>query len=171
MPRFVKKPIEIEAFQLTGGNRETLISWVNDYGGDAYTSDDDVMISTLEGVMRANYGDWIIKGVKGEFYPCQHEIFVASYSPVKSECVDERADVEFNSSGSKYLRKVQLVAGDRVDVYAVLDAFEVTCPARQHAIKKLLCCGLRGKGDASQDLREAADAVERAVQLQQAREV
>lgn len=71
-------------------------------------------------------------------------------------------------SGAKYLRDVQLVDG-RVDVYAVLVAFGVTCPARQHAIKKLLCAGLRGKGDESQDLSEARDAVERAIQIQRAR--
>lgn len=75
-----------------------------------------------------------------------------------------------NASGSKYLRPVQLIDG-RIDVYAVLDAFRVTCPARQHAIKKLLCAGLRGKGDAMQDLSEARDAVSRAVQLQCGREL
>ncbi len=56
-----------------------------------------------------------------------------------------------------------------VDVYSVLEAFGVTCPARQHAIKKLLCAGLRGKGNAIQDLREALIAVQRAVALEEAR--
>ena len=74
----------------------------------------------------------------------------------------------FNASGSKYLRDIQTIGG-KVDVYAVLEAFDVTCPARQHAIKKLLCAGLRGKGDSVQDLKEAADAVARAVQMEEAR--
>lgn len=52
-----------------------------------------------------------------------------------------------------------------VDVYAILVAFDVTCPARQHAIKKLLCAGLRGKGSAHQDLAEARVAIDRALQL------
>lgn len=55
------------------------------------------------------------------------------------------------------------------DVYCVLDAFNVTCPARQHAIKKLLCAGIRGKGNATQDLTEAADAVRRAIELEKQR--
>lgn len=77
---------------------------------------------------------------------------------------------EFNASGSKYLRTVGcLVNKDQVDVYAVLDAFEVTCPARQHAIKKLLCAGLRGKADERQDLNEAADALARAIEMHNAR--
>ena len=41
-----------------------------------------LLIHTLEGVMRANFGDWIIRGVKGEFYPCKPEIFEATYEPV-----------------------------------------------------------------------------------------
>ena len=56
-----------------------------------------------------------------------------------------------------------------VDVYSVLEAFEVRCPARQHAIKKLLCAGIRGKGDTLQDLTEAAQAVDRAVEMERGR--
>jgi hypothetical protein len=41
-----------------------------------------ILIDTLEGQMRASPGDWIIKGVKGEFYPCKHEIFRATYEAV-----------------------------------------------------------------------------------------
>lgn len=63
---------------------------------------------------------------------------------------------DFNKSGSKYLRSVPCSLLGRVNVYAMLDAFDVTCPARQHAIK--------------QDLREARDAIDRAIQMQEARE-
>ena len=76
----------------------------------------------------------------------------------------------FNKSGSKYIRKVKcLINNDSVDVYSVLDAFEVTCPGRQHAIKKLLCAGLRKKGSEINDLIEAKDAIERAIQMAQAK--
>lgn len=69
-------------------------------------------------------------------------------------------------SGSKYRRGVMGALPDgTIDVYSVLLSFGVTCPARQHAIKKLLCAGLRGKGDELQDLREARDAVDRAIQI------
>lgn len=69
-------------------------------------------------------------------------------------------------SGSKYLRKVVGDVDGLVDVYAVLETFGVTCPARAHAIKKLLCSGIRGKGDALQDLRECADAIKRAIEIE-----
>ena len=52
-----------------------------------------------------------------------------------------------------------------VDVYAVLVGFDVRCPARQHAIKKLLCAGKRGKGDERADIAGALAAVSRAVEL------
>lgn len=76
---------------------------------------------------------------------------------------------KFNESGSKYLREMRCLVEGRADVYAVLEAFSVTCPARQHAIKKLLCSGIRGKGDTMQDLKEARDAIDRAIQMESSR--
>lgn len=67
---------------------------------------------------------------------------------------------------SKYDRLIKLKPDGTVDVYRVLLAFEVTCPARQHAIKKLLCAGIRGKGDTMQDLREALESIEAAIELE-----
>jgi gentisate 1,2-dioxygenase len=81
--------------------------------------------------------------------------------------------VNKDHTGNKYHRRIKSVediAGfTTADVYSVLDAFEVQCPARQHAIKKLLCSGIRGKGDTMQDLIEARDAVERAIVLERQR--
>ena len=77
------------------------------------------------------------------------------------------------SSGNKYHRSIYSGL-DRlsvtIDVYDVLEAFNVNCPARQHAIKKLLCAGLRSKGTALQDLTETKEAVIRAIEMQQVRE-
>jgi hypothetical protein len=77
-------------------------------------------------------------------------------------------------SGNKYHRRIASVENinefTTVDVYSVLEAFKVTCPARQHAIKKLLCSGIRGKGDAIQDLKEARDAILRAIELETQRQ-
>ena len=72
---------------------------------------------------------------------------------------------EFNKSGRKYLRDIPLTPEGLVDVYAVIIAFNVTCPARQHAIKKLLCSGIRNKGSELQDLEEARDAITRSIEL------
>lgn len=64
-------------------------------------------------------------------------------------------------SGNKYHRRIKGFGGKVVttDVYRVLNAFNVHQPGLQHAIKKLLCAGLRGKGNQVQDLTEAIDAV------------
>lgn len=79
-------------------------------------------------------------------------------------------------SGNKYHRQINPcimssgVSSITVDVYNVIEAFDVSCPAVQHAVKKLLCAGLRGKGSRIQDLTEARDALDRAIVLQQQRE-
>jgi hypothetical protein len=63
---------------------------------------------------------------------------------------------------NKYQKKIR---GTTVDVYDVLKAFEVTCPATQHAIKKLLMPGDRGHKDILTDLNEAKQSIERAIEL------
>jgi hypothetical protein len=52
---------------------------------EAYRTDKEMYIETLEGVMKANVGDWIIKGVKGELYPCKPDVFEMTYEPVEEE--------------------------------------------------------------------------------------
>ncbi len=77
MSPFRKKPVTIEAFKLDGG--EPWPDWAHRAwdAGEIFTKPDPgaVFIRTLEGEMRANSGDWIIKGVKGELYPCKPDIF------------------------------------------------------------------------------------------------
>lgn len=61
------------------------------------------------------------------------------------------------------------INGTTIDVYDILKAFDVRCPARQHAIKKILCAGLRGTKGEAQDLEEAITALDRAAELERAR--
>lgn len=79
MPKFRKKPVEIEAVQYIGHNFDEIEKFV---GGDAEFRDGELVVATLEGPLRATPGDWIIKGVKGEFYPCKPDIFAETYEPV-----------------------------------------------------------------------------------------
>jgi len=66
-------------------------------------------------------------------------------------------------SGGKYNRPCKGIA---IDVYDVLQAFEVTNPALQHLIKKALCAGLRGHKDRQQDLNEILESARRAIELE-----
>lgn len=84
MGMYRKKPVVIEARQYVGNNGTELLGWI---GGTELEEDflgDYIEIKTLEGTMRADKGDWIIKGVKNEFYPCKPDIFEATYDPVPS---------------------------------------------------------------------------------------
>lgn len=81
MPNFRKKPVVIEARLyecLTYADSYELAGWC---GGFVRTSE-GIVIPTLEGEMIASPGDWIIKGIKGEFYPCKPDIFEATYEAV-----------------------------------------------------------------------------------------
>ena len=78
MPYFRKKPVVIEAIQFTG-NFDEIEKFV---GGDAELRDGKLVVATLEGPLNASLDDWIIKGIKGEFYPCKPDIFEATYERV-----------------------------------------------------------------------------------------
>lgn len=87
MPKFRKKPVVIEArrFDQIGiTDQEVLADWCNGKlaGIKLGPTDRIILIQTREGEMTANHGDWIIKGIKGEFYPCKPDIFTATYEPV-----------------------------------------------------------------------------------------
>jgi hypothetical protein len=81
MAKYRKKPVVIEAVQWTGQNFGEIHMLNHDITGAPQDSH-ALYIPTLEGVMRADLGDWIIKGVAGEFYPCKDSIFKATYEPV-----------------------------------------------------------------------------------------
>lgn len=96
MGEYRKKPVVIEAVQFSeyeaacapspvapeGGD---LWKWMHDHGQPVLVRQDQgpafLTIGTLEGEMRADIGDWIIRGVQGEFYPCKPSIFAATYDP------------------------------------------------------------------------------------------
>ena len=85
--RYRKKPVVIEAYKYQaelGNNR--LMNWLAQQGANVegwLFHDGEVTIPTLEGKMKAVDGDFIIRGVKGEFYPCKPDIFEATYEIVE----------------------------------------------------------------------------------------
>lgn len=79
--KYRKKPVVIEAMQNVFGRAETISTWMKSNGISPTFDGLTYTIQTLEGSMRADRGDWIIKGVKGEFYPCKPDIFAATYEP------------------------------------------------------------------------------------------
>ena len=88
MAKFRKKPVVVDVIQWTGSNilecgdfmggeAERNITWNHNSATNALN------IYTLEGIHRANIGDWLIRGVKGEFYPCKPDIFEQTYEAVE----------------------------------------------------------------------------------------
>ena len=88
--RYRKKPVVIEAMQFDGteDSFEDVAEWMASHGESLGATLGEVAclhIFTLEGEMRADPGDWIIRGVQGEFYPCKPDIFDETYEPVEGE--------------------------------------------------------------------------------------
>jgi hypothetical protein len=89
MGKFRKKPVVIEAMRFAGTKESAceILSWAGPRCGieHRYTAlpsaPEVLVIETLEGAMRAVPGDYVIRGVKGEFYPCKPDIFDATYEP------------------------------------------------------------------------------------------
>lgn len=88
--KFRKKPVVIDAWPverfLEAARRKwsdlpTCIANAYEKGGWVF-GNDCIYVPTLEGSMRANFQDWILRGVAGEFYPCKPDIFAATYEPV-----------------------------------------------------------------------------------------
>lgn len=83
-----KKPVEVEVMRFIDENIDKILDWGN---GKIVPNvppmflTEYLTIETLEGNMRANYGDYIIKGVHGEFYPCKPDIFHKTYDIIKGD--------------------------------------------------------------------------------------
>lgn len=87
MTQYRKKPVEVFAWQFTGQDRPDWPELIKHHEDTAFRCDDQgntayIDIHTLEGVMTANIGDWIIQGTQGELYPCKPEIFAEIYEEV-----------------------------------------------------------------------------------------
>lgn len=76
--KYRKKPVVIEAVQWDGSNKVEIQLFMNKYL-DEYSRRKELIIPTLEGKHIASLGDFIIKGVHGEFYPCKPDIFAKTY--------------------------------------------------------------------------------------------
>lgn len=81
MAKYRKKPVVIEAVQYDGKNAMEVLAWAK-VPEITEAFEGGLEIKTLEGVMTANVDDWIIRGVKGELYPCKPDIFAATYELV-----------------------------------------------------------------------------------------
>ena len=94
--KYVKKPVEIEAIQLKEDNIIEVFDFLDEANYKETKSAEElenfsqmilkqgyIEIETLEGYVKASFGDYIIKGIKGEFYPCKSDIFIATYEEVR----------------------------------------------------------------------------------------
>ena len=79
---FRSRVVEIRAVRWDGENRDEMVLFTGGKAGFDFV-DDQCVIETLEGNMRADVGDWVIMGLEGEFYPCKPSIFEKKYEEMK----------------------------------------------------------------------------------------
>ena len=88
--QYRKKPVVVDAWQFTDEMKDRVYRTLVEIQNKVRPSTDDaglpiLRIPTLEGEMTASLGDWVIRGVKGELYPCKPDIFAETYEPVEAE--------------------------------------------------------------------------------------
>lgn len=82
--KYRKRPVVVEAMRFTEHTKDQVFNWITcTKGADFKDGKPIIRIETLEGVMEVTDGDWIIKGVNGEFYPCKPDVFAKTYEPVE----------------------------------------------------------------------------------------
>lgn len=118
--RYTKRPVEIEAIQFED-TPERICEISEFVGKDIHVNYNEpehpyIAIETLEGTMKANVGDYIIKGVKGEFYPCKPDIFEQTY--YRTDTPLDRMEVEIDALVDKLLK---LEAFMKTDKFLALD--------------------------------------------------
>lgn len=141
MPKYRKKPVVVEAVRWTGSNLEEIRNFVGsdlieDYmelfsvNGTLKKMLIGIAIDTLEGTMRVDYGDYIIKGVQGELYPCKPDIFLKTYEEVdNAETQEER-----KTYLSEYLKEHNCSYKEFMEQQEIYDGFcpvgleEAPCP-------------------------------------------
>ena len=83
MAQYRKKPVVVEAVRWIGHNKDEITEFMNTGSRLFFVKPPHIQIWTLDGIMTATIGDYIIKGVNGEFYPCKPDIFEKTYEEVK----------------------------------------------------------------------------------------
>ena len=121
MKKYVKKPIVIEAVQYNGNNVQEILNFCGGTAVVGILSLSEITIKTLEGPLHVSDGDFIIKGVEGEFYPCKPDIFEKTYDVVENaerpQTFGEKAvGITFNPSGSDEVYEAKMLAAKQIDL-------------------------------------------------------
>lgn len=121
--QYTKKRITVEARQLlatTNGDMQAIADWCGGKLRGAFLDIQHrfIQIDTLEGEMEAHVGDWIIKGVKGEFYPCKPDIFEMTYEPAEQAATNYSHDIVIDYINWRHERSWRRVRPIRWDFMA-----------------------------------------------------
>lgn len=134
---FTKKPVTIEAMHLTIESMAEVKEWCGAtyYSRPPLREVTGLIIFTLEGNMIAELGDWIIKGIKGEFYPCKPDIFEATYAS------DKGVELQHMQSREPGIKAWALVSD--VEEGTIVQVFGIPCVG-EDGTKHIVYCNRKG---------------------------
>ena len=124
MKNYVKKPVVVQAVEYNGANKEEIEAFIGKKLDIIYTELKEPLelkIPTLEGDMKASKGDYIIKGIKGEFYPCKPDIFKSTYNVVEDNNGilsegEKRVRTNFNVSAAKTVDTTKQLMAEAINL-------------------------------------------------------
>lgn len=124
MQKFVKKPVVVQAVEYNGANKEEIEAFVGKKLDTIYTELKEPLelkIPTLEGDMKVSKGDYVIKGIKGEFYPCKPDVFKSTYNVVEDNNGilsegEKRVRTNFNVSSSKSVDTAKQLMAEAINL-------------------------------------------------------
>ena len=133
--RYARRRVVVEAVRYMGGITEELSQFIDAYKGERNVifRPGRMIINTLEGEMTADPGDWIIRGVAGEIYPCKPDIFARIYLPVEEEKKDKD-----RLRGLKFHIESQDYFGTLATVLSMLDVTEFERPILERIVGDLI---------------------------------
>lgn len=128
MSKYIKKPVEVEAVQFDGTDES--VEWLLPQlkSGEIGRACNKLYIKTLEGVMEAKVGDYVIKGVNGEFYPCKPDIFEKTYEKIEDDDLLNEKPIFFEDLKNGYTKAytksdidmlIEIVAGEFTPIVPV----------------------------------------------------
>ena len=133
--RYARRRVIVDAVRYMGGITEELTAFLDAYQGERNVvfRPGRMIIKTLEGEMTADPGDWIIRGIAGEIYPCKPDIFARIYLPVEEEKKDKD-----RLRGLKFHIESQDYFGTLATVLSMLDVTEFERPILERIVGDLI---------------------------------
>ncbi len=155
--QYRKRPVTIEAMQLTETSIDDVGLWIALHGGEAPMVQREargrgLLIHTLEGILLASTGDWVIKGVRGEFYPCKPDVFAATYEPADATAPDAGDAEALAREIRQRVQESDIYDDDAMPYVVGEDATDEENERQDNLVQWVIDCAAQAAHDAAEEV-------------------